>query len=362
LNILKNFLLIISSNGSLNLSNVIAEKLIKKNFNTILITTLNKREIEFKYYKSVIFENPNISKNKINEYLIKYKSKAIFVGSGGYGFFESNFLFQAKKNNILTFCILDSWAHPLERFKSNKNTFKLLFPDYLGVPFRSTKLKINERKNEIKKIIITGLPHLNKTAIKYFICKLKIKSEINLLYISSPSINPAPFKLSRNDVSYNQQKIFDNFILYMQQFCADNKVKVNIGVRLHPLEMENNNFLEFNHIDHNKLVKLYYENQIKKHIMFKKYNAVFGISSTMLVESIYCNIPTFSLQTSNEFNKKNNYFRNIPKLNIIKDLSQILKYKNKILKINNNKKIKYFDEIVHNKNFLFFCELIKKNI
>tara|TARA_B100001059_G_scaffold236480_1_gene287220 strand:- start:2119 stop:3231 length:1113 start_codon:yes stop_codon:yes gene_type:complete len=362
LNILKNLLLIIGSNGSLNLSNIIAEKLINSNINTILITTLNIKDINTRYYKRIIFENTNIKKNKINKYLNKYKSKTIFVGSGGYGFFESSFLLQAKKNNILTFCILDSWSHPLERFKSNKNKYKFLFPDYLGVPFSSTKLIINEKKNDIKKLIVLGLPHLVNTAIKFSKCKIKLKYDLNLLYISSPLIDPKPFKLSKDDIRYNQQKIFDNFISYFIKFSANNKIKVNIGVKLHPLEIKKNKFLEFNHLDLNKWVKIYYEDQIKKHIMFKKYNAVFGISSTILIESIYCNIPTFSLQTSNGFNKKNNYFKKIPKLNIIKNINEISCYENKIFTINNNRKIKHYKYPELNKKFSYFCELIKKNI
>ena len=96
--------------------------------------------------------------------------------------------------------------------------------------------------------------------------------------------------------------------------------------------------------------------------MFKKYNAVFGISSTILIESIYCNIPTFSLQTSNGFNKKNNYFKKIPKLNIIKSINDISCYENKIFTINNNRKINRYRYPELNKKFSYFCELIKKNI
>ena len=37
--------------------------------------------------------------------------------------------------------MLDSWAHPIERFKIFKNNKDIILPDYLGVPFFETKKK-----------------------------------------------------------------------------------------------------------------------------------------------------------------------------------------------------------------------------
>ena len=65
-------------------------------------------------------------------------------------------------------------------------------------------------------------------------------------------------------------------------------------------------------------------------------DAVFGITSTMLLEFIYANINTHSLQIGRGFNRKNNYFSNIKNLNVINSKEKLNKT---LINILENKKI-----------------------
>ena len=235
---MKTLLFIIGSVGSLNVANTIVHNLKnKRNLKTVLITSLNARLINNKFFSQIIYEKNKISKSKIFKYLYNFKSKAIFVGSNGYYYLERDFLIEAKKNQILTFCMLDSWAHPIERFQIFKNNKVLILPDYLGVPFFETKKTFSKIVNN-KNISVVGLPHLQETAKKYFNYKQNKKNQIFILYISSPYENPKPVKLSKQSIVYNQQKIFDLFLIFLYEFANINKIKLNIGIKNHPLENE----------------------------------------------------------------------------------------------------------------------------
>ncbi len=356
---MKKLLFIIGSIGSLNVANTIVHNLKnKKKFKKILITSLDQELIHKKFFSKIIYEKNKISKSKILKYLYDFQSKAIFVGSSGYYFLERDFLIEAKKNQIFTFCMLDSWAHPIERFKIFKNNKDIILPDYLGVPFFETKktfLKLINNKN----ISVVGLPHLQEAAKRLYNYKKNIKNEIFILYISSPDKNPKPTKLSKHSISYNQQKIFDIFLSYLYEFANTKQIQLKIGIKNHPLENDSKNKLSITKESFkSKNIKIFNEKIKNKSLLLYKYNVVFGISSTMLLESIYCQIPTFSLQIGSGFDKRDNYFKNIPNLIVIRKINELKKYSKFITNKNKNKTKINKNIFKENLNFINFCNNI----
>ena len=105
------------------------------------------------------------------------------MGSNGYYYLERDFLIEAKKNQILTFCMLDSWAHPIERFQIFKNNKVLILPDYLGVPFFEKKKTFSKIVNN-KNISVVGLPHLQETKKNILITnKTKKTKYLSFIYL-----------------------------------------------------------------------------------------------------------------------------------------------------------------------------------
>lgn len=325
--------------GSTNIAIEIIKN-ISTNFEIyVFYTPYSKKYFKsFNKYINYIECRKNISKKKIREILTFINPSFAFIGAGGDNMFEFNFLIVCNNLKLHTCSIIDSWSYPFKRFRRiiNNKTITIV-PKIIGVPNKETKENLKRNlKNKKILIYITGLPHLYSKAATLLNFIKNTNYQKNILFISTPmEISKKYQVLDKNQIIFDSSKILKIFIKQAINLIRIKKIKTNIYICLHPLDSILN-YAFLNKLKSTSLLKITVMKNNKNIKNISNIDAVFGITSTMLLEFIYANINTYSLQIGRGFSRKNNYFSNIKNLNVINSKEKLNKT---LINILENKKI-----------------------
>ena len=354
---MKDIVFVAGSIGSAKIILSIIRFINQKKYNFFfLISDFLKEKYKNLYYSKIEVDK-NISKFKTFKILKKINPDIIFAGSGGDNLIEFYATEFANQHNIFSFTILDSWTHIKKRFFrviDGKVTYNI--PSKVGLPNREAFIRLKKDKKFLNKIFISGFPHMNDTVNSYFknYNKKKISSNnINILYLSTPMETSKYIPNTQDDIFFDQKKIIEYLVQSIDKVnkkYITNDIKLTLLIKLHPLENLNDIKIFLKNIKKKytnlNITIINYKDNFK---CFLSSFVTFGITSSMLLESILCKIDTFSLQIGNGFNKKNNFFKNIKKLKVIDNKNDINKILINIIKKNSikdsSKKINFKKEV-----------------
>ena len=364
---MKKICFIINSAGGLSVIYPILEKILKKKIKAILLYSaqVSKHKLIKKVKIKKFFFKKNISLKSSSSILRSIQPDLVICSNNGNNKFETNFLRSSKLNKINSFTIMDSWSYPLRRFqyKIGSKTFEI-FPNTIGVPNKKI-YNLIKNKAKFSDVFISGYPQINYNIENYYKHKKikKNKKFVEFLYISTPYEKKKVNHISDgSEIYFNQENILKIFLDTIHKFTHMYDLKVNLTMRLHPLDKLR--FQEFKKKNKNyKNIVIKINKKIFNYESYLNKDAVFGISSMMLYEASLCGLPSISLQLSKEFKKfgKTNYFKNIKgikvcseKNDLFNQLENIVKRKN--LKTSESIKNKFISK---RNNNLIFDKLLK---
>ena len=351
---MKKICFILNSSGSLSVVYPIIKILenYKIIFYVLYSDQLKKNRILSQIKTKKIYLKSRISQKKCKSYLKRINPKLVYCGNNGNNEFELNFLKSAKLNKFKTFTLMDSWTYPLRRFQiRDKNNFEYIFPDVIGVPDISIRNKINKISDT--KTFVVGYPQFNFNVFKYYQKKRQeINKLTNFLYVSTPYEKPKKkYIYDGSEIFFDQKKIVNTLLNVLNTYFEKKQKKTFITFRLHPLEKKNFRSYLIKIAKKYKNLIFYFDKKIHNYESYLNKNAVFGISSMMLLEASKCGLPSISLQLDREFTKKGkkNFFKNIKGVKVCSNINELKKELNKLKAGNNVKIIKHK---IMKKNFL----------
>tara|TARA_B100001250_G_C19816734_1_gene798812 strand:- start:738 stop:1889 length:1152 start_codon:yes stop_codon:yes gene_type:complete len=303
----KKIILVANDPGGGKIINLLSNKLSKK-FKVICFLSGSSKKI---------FKNKNLSKkyfsNKTNIDLIKNKilkiaPSLIITAAGTYNLLEHNVRILAKKQNIKTISINDSWFEYGSRFRrtiNNKTRYSV--PDWI---FTMDKYS----KREIKK----DLDKINKT--NYFITgnlSLEISSKLKKIRKSNNKIKKIIFfsdailsndkNLPSNEGScldkrgnsifgYFPHQILDKLLTILERMAVKLNRKIIFIIKPHPREQFTNLNKVARKFINSRLLKIILDKNSSPHELISKSDLITGMASIALLESFLYKKPTLSIQ------------------------------------------------------------------
>lgn len=246
----------------------------------------------------------DISQSSIEQFLIEEKPDFIITGTSADDFTEK-FLWKAsEKLNVKSFAILDQWVNYGIRFsKFSVNQMDEYEKDrkHPYVPFKILVMDNYAKAEMIKagidkdKILVSGQPYFdyliekkenfNKNSINYRENIGFKEDEFLLTFISEPISNI--YKEdddSEHYWGYTERTIFKQLIEVLEDITEQYKKKINIIIRLHPKEKENNYDDIIDSIN-SKYISILIDKKINGFKLMYSSDLIIGMSSMFLIEA-----------------------------------------------------------------------------
>jgi len=248
-----------------------------------------------------ILEKANcITEQIIEKFITDVVPDVVITGSSLDDFTERYIWKVTCAKNIYSYAIMDQWINLGARFspydyhgllKYNSHHVHTFIPRKILVMDELAKnMLINDGLPE-NIIAITGQPHFDTIIEKY---KRAVKyqyndSEIRILFVSEPKSIDGEYEYW----GVNEKTIFQSYYHVIEKIVKNTNKKFHIIIRPHPRESKNN---------WNAIIETYKNKQIKLSIndfddsftLIKNVAVVCGIASMLLIEAIFCNVPTIS--------------------------------------------------------------------
>lgn len=315
----KKILLFSRDPGGANTVAPLYNKLVKRGYFVKLYgkdTALNKYE---QYgLKGINITNTinNISQDEIYKFLSNEYPDFLITGTSADDFTEKYLWKSAQKLNIKSFAILDQWINYGIRFSEysiNQLPEYNISRNHKYMPYRILVMDTYAREQIIKegisekKVIVSGQPYfdyliekkeeINEHKVNSFKKDLfKNKEAILITYVSEPiSTTYKESDDSEHYWGYTERSIFRSFFNVLDNVASRYKINVNLIIRLHPKENDDNYKDIIDNIN-SKYISILTDKKIDSFNLICDSDLICGMSSMFLIEAAIIGKAVLSIQ------------------------------------------------------------------